>query len=136
MTDSTAEYARLVPFLPVTDVASALGFYEEVFGLSRTNLNTQDGRIVHAELRDGERVVLMLAPEGIHSPASRAPATGGGVSPAEIQIRVDDAGRAWEAALARGARGERPPRDVPWGERHAHIIDPDGHRWLLSQVLR
>lgn len=29
-----------------------------------------------------------------------------------------------------------PPRDAPWGERHFHITDPDGHELSFAWPLR
>ncbi|MEK7465858.1 MAG: VOC family protein [Planctomycetota bacterium] len=131
----SAGYSTVIPFLAASDVEKALSFYEAVFGLRRTNVNIQDGRIVHSEMESGGDIVLMVAPDAIHSELNRSPASRGAVSPSEIFVFVADADRAHEQALLHGGKSLAAPRDVPWGERHALIQDPDGYRWLVSQNL-
>lgn len=130
-----AGYASVVPFLYSPDVERAIGFHEAVFGMRRTNLNVQDGKIVHAELEAAGEVVLMVAPDGIHDAASRSPASRGAVSPGEILVYVADAAHAHDAAVRLGGKSQGAPENVPWGERHAHVQDPDGYRWLIAQNL-
>ena len=37
----------------------------------------------------------------------------------------------FEAALAAGARGIKPPHDIFWGGHIAYFADPDGHVWEI-----
>jgi len=131
----TAGYSTVIPFLAVSSMESALAYYEAVLGLRRTNLNVQDGKIVHAEMESAGEIVLLLAPDGIHSELNRSPASRGTTSPSEIFVFVADASLAHGQAVLKGGKSLGAPRDVPWGERHALIEDPDGYRWLLSQNL-
>jgi catechol 2,3-dioxygenase-like lactoylglutathione lyase family enzyme len=39
-----------------------------------------------------------------------------------------------ESLLARGVAFEQPPRDMPWGWRHAYLRDPDGHEISLYRA--
>ena len=44
----------------------------------------------------------------------------------ELAFEVDDVDTAFAAATGAGARAFRDPRDRPWGERTAYVLDPDG----------
>ena len=75
------EYPWIVPFVNVRDPAKALAFYESALGFERANVNEQDGKIVHAELKYRDQVVLMVVPEGAHDPEEKTPATAGTTCP-------------------------------------------------------
>jgi uncharacterized glyoxalase superfamily protein PhnB len=130
-----AGYSTVIPFLAVSDVEKALAFYEAVLAFRRTNVNVQEGKIMHAEMESAGEVVLLLAPDGIHSDLNRSPASRGAVSPSEIFVYVGEVARAHDQAVLKGGKSLGAPHDVPWGERHALIQDADGYRWLLSQNL-
>ena len=38
----------------------------------------------------------------------------------------------FEAALAAGARGIKPPHDIFWGGHIAYFAEPDGHVWEIA----
>jgi len=38
----------------------------------------------------------------------------------------------YEAALAAGGRGIKPPHDIFWGGHIAYFADPDGHVWEIA----
>ncbi len=38
-------------------------------------------------------------------------------------------------AVAAGLEPHAPPRDAPWGERHFHLTDPDGHEISFARPL-
>jgi DNA-directed RNA polymerase specialized sigma24 family protein len=41
----------------------------------------------------------------------------------------------WRRAVELGATSSMAPTDQPHGARSATIIDPHGHRWMVSQQL-
>jgi lactoylglutathione lyase len=47
---------------------------------------------------------------------------------------VDDVDAAVERAQGDGAPVLREPQDMPWGERIAHVSDPDGNPVALAQA--
>ncbi|MFY9915961.1 MAG: VOC family protein, partial [Nocardioidaceae bacterium] len=58
-----------------------------------------------------------------------------GETAVSLVLHVDDADRVLAAAEAAGARRDREPYDG-YGLRNAWMVDPFGHRWLLSSPVR
>lgn len=132
-TAAPAAATALTPYLAVHDAAAALTFYAEAFGATEVvRMVGDDGRIGHAELALGP-TRLYLADEypeiGVN-----APRTIGGTS-FSIHLEVADVDDAHARAVAAGATSQREPADQPHGARSATVLDPFGHRWLLSQPL-
>ena len=88
-----------------------------------------DGRIGHVEVGIGD-TVLMLADEfpeiGLRAPVGR-----GGPSQS-LRLETPDPDGVVAAAVAAGAVLERPVTDAPYG-RGGVVVDPDGHRWMVSR---
>lgn len=120
----------LTPYIMVDDARRALDWYVRALGARRRGepIVMDDDRIGHAELAFGDSV-LMLADE---SPALRlfGPKTRGGVSQS-LRLEVADVDGTVGRAVELGADLERPVADSPYG-RNGVIIDPFGHRWMVS----
>lgn len=52
-----------------------------------------------------------------------------------VIFQVDDVDALFRQAVGRGLHPHFEPRDAPWGERHFHITDPDGHELSFMQPL-
>lgn len=118
-------------YLTVKNAAKAIDFYKTVFGASETmRLTDKQGRIGHAELTIGNRV-LMLADE--HPEWGRTgPEAAAEHAPVGMHLYVDDVDMVWKKALAAGAKEVRPPKDEFYGDRAGSFVDPFGHRWMIS----
>ena len=118
-----------IPYLAVGDARAALRWYVDAFGAVVVGdpIVMDDGRIGHAELALAGGV-LYLADEypeiGLRAP------TPGAVS-VSLMIEVADTDTALARARVNGARVEREPYEN-YGSRNASVIDPFGHRWMLS----
>lgn len=112
----------LTPYLGVSDGPRALDWYAEVFAARPHGepVRMADGSIGHAELVIGD-AFLYLA-EGVHGPRGAT---------SSIVVQVPDVDATVQRAVAAGAELERPPADNPYG-RNAVVVDPFGHRWLVS----
>lgn len=139
-TDDTRASARAarpevvaVPYLTVHAGPEALTWYADALGaVEAFRVVGDDGRIGHAELSiDGARI--MLSDEhpaiGVVSPQRL-----GGTS-ATVHLTVVDVDSLYARAVAAGATGLSEPADQPHGARHGTIVDPYGHRWMLSQPI-
>ncbi len=73
---------------------------------------------------------LLLAEE-FPDTGTISPETLGG-TPVTLHLFVTDADATYRRALNTGASALMPPTDAFWGDRHAQIIDPSGHRWSMS----
>jgi uncharacterized glyoxalase superfamily protein PhnB len=121
--------AAALPYLAVANAREAIAWYIDTFGAALVGemYEMDDGRIGHAELQIGDGV-LYLSDEypalGIKAPAPQATSV-------SLMLHVTDADATLERARERGARVQREPYEN-YGARNATIIDPFGHRWMLS----
>lgn len=124
----------LSPYLVCRNAASALEFYQAAFGAEEIFRMTDpaDGRIGHAELRIAGALV-MIADEYPDFGAI-SPDTLGGTA-VTLHLATEDADAATARAEAAGALVLRPPATQSFGERSAVLLDPFGHRWMLSQTI-
>lgn len=122
----------LVPYIGVEDASRALDWYCDALGARRRGdpVTMPDGRIGHAELALGDSV-LMLSEHNVG---------GGLVSPSQqaghshsLMLHVPDVDETVREAVRLGAEVTRPPADYPYG-RNAVIVDPFGHRWMISSA--
>jgi len=123
----------LTPYLAVNDGAAAIAWYVDVLGaFEQLRFTGDDGRVGHAELTIGPARVFLADeyPEiGVLSPTSL-----GGTS-VSLHLEVVDGDNQHPRAEAAGATSQRPPADQAHGNRTATIVDPFGHRWMLSQPI-
>ena len=118
-----------VPYLTVANARDAIAWYVDTFGASVVGepVEMANGRIGHAELAIAGGV-LYLADEhpeiGLKAPAPRATSV-------SLMLHVTDADATLERARERGAQVQREPYEN-YGSRNATIVDPFGHRWMLS----
>ena len=132
-TPSVTPHARprsaALPYLAVADARSAITWYGDTFGATVVGepIEMDDGRIGHAELAIGDGV-LYLADEypelGLKAPASESVSV-------SLQLHVGDTDATLQRARRHGAQVQREPYES-YGARNATIIDPFGHRWMLS----
>jgi uncharacterized glyoxalase superfamily protein PhnB len=118
-----------LPYLAVTNAREAIAWYADTFGAAVVGdvYEMDDGRIGHAELRIGDGV-LYLSDEypalGVKAPAPLA-------NSVSLMLHVPDTDATLERARQGGAHVQREPYEN-YGARNATIIDPFGHRWMLS----
>jgi PhnB protein len=122
----------VTPRLVVSDGAAAIDFYVRAFGAKELGeqVTEPDGRLIHAEVRIGDSVVMLTG----DSEDAQSPRSAGTVT-AIMATYWEDVDAAWERALAAGAEVIYPLADQFYGERGGRVRDPFGHQWMLSQVI-
>lgn len=137
MSDSTMtpiRTATAVPYITVRDCAAALGWYADVFGATEVmRVTAADGTVGHAEISIGGATIYLSDEHpdiGVVGPR-----TLGGTSFALHLTVDDDVDAVFGRAVDAGATSQMEPADQPHGARHGAIIDPYGHRWMLSQQI-
>lgn len=126
-----ADYPWIVPSLTVKDADAALAFYQKAFGFEKKmTMPGPDGKTVHAEVRWRDQVV-MISPESPQYPC-KAPITLGIRPPSGLYVYVDDVDALCKRATAAGAKVDKAPADMFWGDRTCSLIDPDGHVWSFG----
>ena len=118
-----------LPYLTVADARAAMAWYVDAFGavVMGEPITMDDGRVGHAELALAGGV-LYLADEfpeiGLKAPVPQSVSV-------SLMLSVADTDAALDRARDRGAAVQREPYEGH-GARAATIIDPFGHRWMLS----
>jgi uncharacterized glyoxalase superfamily protein PhnB len=127
-------YHTLTPYMTVRDAARAIEFYKQAFAaVERGVMKGPDGKIMHAELRIGDSIV-MLADEFPHI-GSLSPQSIGGAGMG-LHIYVEDVDSAFDRAIGAGATIEMPVSDMFWGDRYGKLLDPFGHKWSIATHTR
>ena len=123
-------YRTVTPYLFVKNAAQAIDFYKKAFRAAEVmRMPGGDGKIVHAELRIGDSIV-MLADEVLQSRA-RSPETLGGTS-VSLHVYFENVDHVAEKAVAAGAKLIRPVQNQFYGDRTGTLIDPFGHMWSIA----
>lgn len=118
-----------IPYLAVPDAKAAIAWYVAALGATVIGdpILMSDGRVGHAELAIGDGV-LYLADEfpelGLKAPAPQSVSV-------SLMLPVTDTDAVLQRAREHGATVLREVYE-DHGARGATIIDPSGHRWMLS----
>ncbi|WP_040535285.1 VOC family protein [Gordonia namibiensis] len=118
-----------LPYLTVAEPQAAIDWYTANLGarLRGEPIVMDDGSIGHAELEIGGGVIYLAGefPDlGLRAPAP------GHVS-VSLMLEVGDTDAAVATASRAGASVTREPYDA-YGSRTGVIVDPFGHRWMLT----
>jgi uncharacterized glyoxalase superfamily protein PhnB len=49
-------------------------------------------------------------------------------------LHVDDVDATYERAIGAGATSLNAPREQPYGDREAGVVDPDGNHWYITEL--
>ncbi len=126
---STPPRPAALPYLSVANARDAIDWYVDTFGATVVGepIVMDDGRVGHAELAIAGGV-LYLADEypelGLKGPDPQATSV-------SLMLHVPDTDATLERARERGAHVQLEPYEN-YGARNATIVDPFGHRWMLS----
>lgn len=135
LAESTGEpTVRFLPILVYDDIEAAHDFLVGTFGFTSGGLHrTEDGTVVHGEVRMGEDAVIWLhAVSEEHQMATprRSTQSHGG-----LEVIVEDVDTHYARSKAAGATIDRAPTDQPYGLGEYGVRDPENHRWWFSSPL-
>ncbi len=124
-------YHTVTPYLTVDDAVRALDFYKRAFGARETErMLGPGGRIMHAEIRLGDSVVMLSDEMPGMSTCRSAKSLGGTTT--QIFLYVPDVDTAFKRAADAGCTVTMPLADMFWGDRYGKLEDPFGHQWGLA----
>lgn len=125
---------QLFPYLTVKDADKAVEFYTKAFGFTLSSQPAKDdqGRIQHAEMKFGNDVSIMFAPEGAWGSPRKTPNTLGVIPSLSLYIYCEDVDNLHNKAVSNGAKSLMAPNDGFWGDRFCTLVDPDGHEWMFA----
>lgn len=121
-----------LPYLAVSDARAAIDWYVDALGATLIGepIVMDDGRIGHAELSLAGGVMYLADeyPElGLKAPQPQSVSV-------SLMLQVIDTDAVLERARSRGAQVQQEAYE-DHGARGAAIVDPFGHRWMLSGPL-
>lgn len=119
----------IVPAISYTDVPRAVEWLVRVFGFRErveARLTWPSGCMAWLEAGRG---LFTASSHDKTWPVAESEATSGVV----MKVYVDDVDRHFVRAKAAGASIVSEPQDGFWGGRTYRVLDPEGHRWEISQ---
>jgi PhnB protein len=115
-------YHAVTPYLTVPGVAKVIEFLKKTFGATSAECHTTpDGRIMHAEVRIGDSVVMLGEPP-----------TPDAARPANLYVYVPDVDATYKRAVAAGGKTVMEPANQFYGDRHAGVLDSAGNQWWIA----
>jgi PhnB protein len=124
----------VTPHLVVAGAAKAIDFYKQAFGATEmSRLPAPDGRLMHAAVRIGDSVVMLV--DEMPEWKSFGPLALKG-TPVTIHLYVPDVDATVKQAESAGAKVTMPPADMFWGDRYGQVEDPFGHKWSVATHVR
>ncbi len=114
------------PVLVTGDVARLVRFYTGVAGAVTTDRVPDDGPVFFQGLRIGDSDLGTVVDTDVST---------GSPGRVLLSIEVDDVDTALTRVEDLGGRVQGPANDMPWGQRVAHVQDPDGNSVNLTQQL-
>ncbi len=111
------------PMLVTRDVERLVRFYTGVAGAVPADRVPEDGPVFYQGLRIGDSDLGVVADEAVEA---------GSPGRVLVSIEVDDVDAALPSVTALGGSVEGGPTDMPWGQRVAHVRDPDGNAVNLT----
>jgi len=126
------DMGRITAYLLYEDVAAALDWLSNTFGfVERMRLPDPDGKIVHAEMKFADGVVMLGNP----GPDYQNPKRLGNVTQM-LYVYVDDVDKHYDYAKRTGANILDEPTDMFYGDRRYSAEDPEGHQWSFATHTR
>jgi len=126
----TVEFLDAIPVLPYVDIRAGHDFLVDVIGLESGGLVEHEGRVVHGEVKAGDRRFwLHESTGGVTAPSEAGLRTGG------VVLHVADVDAHFERARAAGATILREPTNEDYGQREYGLRDPGGHDWYIATPL-
>ena len=119
--------STIQPIVVTTDLDRLLRFYTELFGGTEMWRTPEDGPAFYIGLRVGDSDL------GLVVDADAAPA--GTPQRMALSFEVDDVDTLRDRVAELGGTVGGPPNDMPWGQRVAHVQDPDGNAINLTHTL-
>lgn len=115
------------PIISTPNLDRQRAFYQRLLGAVQTSRFPVDGPVFFVGLRlgDSELGLVNQADADLSAPPRIL-----------LSVEVDDVDALLEQVEAAGGRVLSEPADMPWGQRVAHIQDPDGNMVNLTQRLR
>jgi uncharacterized glyoxalase superfamily protein PhnB len=123
-------HPNLVPAIRYRDAEAALEWLQQAFGAEAKEVHRNDGKIMHAELRIGEGLLMLGQYDdagwmGGHPPDALA-------STISLYVVVPDPDGHHDRARGAGAKVVRELEDTSYGSREYSVRDLEGNLWSFG----
>jgi uncharacterized glyoxalase superfamily protein PhnB len=118
--------ATVRPIVVTPDVDRLLTFYTGLLGATETMRYPDEGAPFYVGLRIGDSEMGLSASDDV---------TPGDPGRMLLSIEVDEVDRLLPEVERHGGTATSGANDMPWGQRVAHVKDPDGNVVNLTQQL-
>ncbi|MEV6110112.1 VOC family protein [Streptomyces sp. NPDC051940] len=119
--------STIQPVILTADQDVLVAFYTELFGAEEIFRVPEEGLAFYLGLRIGDTDLGLVAKPDVET---------GAAPRILLSIGVDDVDGTLARVEALGGSVDSGPNDMPWGQRVAHIKDPDGNAVNLAQPVR
>jgi len=124
-------FHSVTPSLTVRNAAQAIEFYKKALGAQEiSRMAMPDGKIGHAELKIGDSIIF-LSDEMPGMGMAKSPQSLGGCT-GVLNLYVPNVDKAFDQAIAAGAKTTMPVADMFWGDRYGTFMDPFGFAWGIA----
>lgn len=122
---------QIIPYLSYKNAKSAIDFLAKAFGFEVRMVMPGPGEsVMHAELGLGDSVVYLGTPDGYEPRRALASRN------AAVLVYVDDVDAHCARAREAGAKIEREPEDMFYGDRVYNATDREGQMWFFHTHVR
>ena len=125
-------FNSITPYLIIKGAAQAIDYYKKVFGATELlRMDQPNGKVGHAELQIGDSRIMVADENPAMGQGHLSPDTTG-TCPVSLCLYLPDVDRAFERAVAAGAKVLKPVENQFYGDRSGFLQDPFGHLWSLA----
>jgi len=115
-------YSTVSPYLVVDGAGATIDFLCQVFGAEELSRHPDsDGRLLHAEVRIGDTVVMLADGNESWPPI-----------PAHVHVYVEDVDETYRRALDHGATSVQEPVKKNDPDKRGGVQDPGGTTWWIA----
>ena len=115
-------YTSVAPYLVVDGAVRTINFLARVFDATELRrYPTPDGRILHAEVRIGDTVVIVADGNAGWPPIG-----------AHVHVYVPDVDATYERALSAGAMSVQEPKKKDDADKRGGVKDAGGTTWWIA----
>jgi predicted enzyme related to lactoylglutathione lyase len=116
------------PVIMTPDLDRLVSFYTDLFGAKEVSRVPDNGPAFYLGLQIGQSTLGLVVDSGVDPEA-------GDRQRILLSVDVDDVEGLLAQVESAGGRMLGGPNDMPWGQRVAHVQDPDGNGVNLTQPI-
>jgi PhnB protein len=131
LSTSTRRHNTVNPYIVVNNVPALLEFLTATFdGVVSEQIRQPDGQLAHTEVRIGDSVLIVGAPQVDAQMPMHAE-----TRPGTFYVYVSDVDATYRRAMTHGASSYQLPSNRFYGDRVAAVVDGTGNVWWIATKL-